>query len=640
MTDIENIEEITLNFYKKHIYNEEEGYSDILLKELDGDLKYSDERDSHFYWDDTQKLWIEYVKHQTMIGVLNEKMRPVVKMVENDIINRLNDLKKQLEEIDDRKEKEFDKKIKDFIEKIKDEEDKDEKNEIKQKIEEIKKEKKEIKEDRKEQIIKLEEDIKKIEGRGGELSIFNHVKKTLQRTRTYDNVIRFLNKKILDKNIFDLIDCSQKNLLPIMNGKIIDLQTLKVRDRVKSDLFSIECKVNFLGKKFESEHGKKFISSIFNNNDEQTEYFQMLSGYFLTGETDAKLFSIMLGTEGYNGKSKYINIMCRILGKEVFSKPVHKSVIFETRSTTCHDTYECALLKSRFAYFSEASNDFVIKTDIVKKHSGGDASELRNINKSAGSKSKTFNYKLLIATNTLFDFKEQTENSKALMKRLQYIPLLVSFVDDPKKVDNKKEGFFYEQSEPEWADKLETDQSYLDDFFTYICKGAYKWYNQTNDNGTRKYSIDQPKAMINAKDVFMGSIDPYKNFYLNYECDPSNKKLKILRSILCKSAEKYSDENGIEFKKKHFLQDIPNRGFECKQETDNKSDFHGQIMVLGLREKQTKEEEKKIDIKGNKFKEIKNTDEIREPEVKKKKSVKKEESDSEEDEPKKKTTKK
>lgn len=564
-----------LEYYNAEIYNGEVGLTNITFKLFNGNLKYIHQKETLYYlWNDTTLLWENYMKKDALLHPISSLLQPLIKYLLLNPTKKINKINKKLLT------------LKKNLNKTK---DKNEKIDIKNEIEDVK-----------ELLKNMEKDLNKL----------LNIQKNINSKSTLENVLRLLTKKIIDKDFMKNLNSIHKNLLPIMEGLVIDFKTLETRKRTKEDLFSYECKVNFLKNKddkpFKSIHGKRFIYSMFNNDKESAEYFRKLSGYFLTGETEAKLFTVLLGTQGNNSKSSYINIMSKILG-DIFSGSCIKSAIFETRSEAVHNADEIPLLKKRFVHYSETTGSNVIKADTVKKVSGGDGVDIRDCGKGSDGSTKFFNYKLLIATNTIFDFKEKTENIEALMKRLHYIPLLVSFHESPEDVQNKKKGYFYEKADPDFITNLENNQDYIDDFFTYIAQGAHKWYNQINkETEKRIIEIKQPAKIIEAKNIFMKALDKTANFLsLDFDTDIGNKKYYCLRSSMANHYKNYCEDEGIPFKKSDFFKELTKAGYVFDQGSgfskDHKNyDYNGQMLVYGIRYKLTEEDKKEIALNNKK----------------------------------------
>ena len=80
-------------------------------------------------------------------------------------------------------------------------------------------------------------------------------------------------------------------LLPIQNGKVINLKTLEVRERTQKDMFTFECNVSLTN---ETPNADKFFEDIMPNIEDR-EYLRKCLGYIITGKSTQDVFSY--GTE-------------------------------------------------------------------------------------------------------------------------------------------------------------------------------------------------------------------------------------------------------------------------------------------------------------------------------------------------------
>ena len=269
----------------------------------------------------------------------------------------------------------------------------------------------------------------------------NKVKLRLEGTSIYKDIIVLFKKKCFNNNFSDDLDYKNKNLLPILNGLVIELNTLETRERTKEDLFTVECPVNFLGKNFKSIYAEKFFKSLFKDDKDniKTKYLQMLFGYCLSGEISSKLFISLLGQAGYNGKSTLFSLMKKIL-TSTFCSSVNKNVIFKQKNETSHESSLMSIMKIRCAYFSETDEDNILNTSLIKQITGGDPIKCREIYKKEGDE-HMFLTKLIIGTNTIYSVSKKDSanpDHTALMKRNHYIALKVSFIENHKKEIEKK----------------------------------------------------------------------------------------------------------------------------------------------------------------------------------------------------------
>ena len=158
------------------------------------------------------------------------------------------------------------------------------------------------------------------------------------------------------------------NELPIKGGKIIDLKTLKVRGRYRTDFFSFELDVDYL-KNDKLEHANKFFSEVMGKDEESIKFLQKILGYSMTGETDLRSFFIFWG-KGSNGKS-VINEFMRLILKSMYTS-VDKRVFLKSNRTESHTEFLMPLLTARFGGLSEVDKEETINENLIKKLTGND----------------------------------------------------------------------------------------------------------------------------------------------------------------------------------------------------------------------------------------------------------------------------
>jgi len=112
--------------------------------------------------------------------------------------------------------------------------------------------------------------------------------KILKKARTHkhaDSVWRLARADLIDKDFQKKMN-SIPNLLPLTKGQVIDLKTLEVRLRRKTEYFDFELPYYLL--KTPLKNANKFFGEIMNNDSDAMNYLQTVLGYCLTGETDLR----------------------------------------------------------------------------------------------------------------------------------------------------------------------------------------------------------------------------------------------------------------------------------------------------------------------------------------------------------------
>jgi len=365
--------------------------------------------------------------------------------------------------------------------------------------------------------------------------------------------------KIIDKDFRGKLN-KNPDLLPIMNGKLINLKTGEIRDRKRSDYFSFECSVDYL-KDDKLKHAKKFISDICGGDKKYAKYLTKYLGYCLTGQISDRGFAQFFGV-GKNGKSKLVDMMQLILGRNKFFASLSNQVFVKSNSSkNGASPHLLPLQYARMAVYAESGEGDHLNVSVVNAISGGDEIVARDLYKSEVrfySQSK-----LAIMTNHPLKFNA---SDKAILDRLRHFPFLQNFV-------NKKKGEDLEANEKLADDKFieEMRTKYLNEFFTLLVKkGSMKWYK-------KKSFAKKPKVAQEALKEYIGDLD-YIQQFIDECCDVGEDK-KFKKSLFNKE---FSDW----FKTNNF-KSMPNVGaymkkkFKLKQGTETSGD-KGIISYVGV----------------------------------------------------------
>ena len=266
-----------------------------------------------------------------------------------------------------------------------------------------------------------------------------------------DNICKAIGGYSIDKDFESKVINKSKHELPLKNGKIINFKTKEVRDRMRDDYWSFECPVEY-DPELDTTCVNTFFNSITCNDKDLKNYFQMLCGYLMTGETGDRSIHILFG-EGCNGKSSLINIIQNILGNFYTGL----SDDFNVKKTSKGATPELmALMFARCATLPESDKKEILNSKKIKTVTGDDAITARHL----FGHQTTFKTqsKLLWATN----HKPKIDvEDKAILDRIKLIPFNARF-------EKTKENTAYIKD-------LQTNK--LNEFFNWFCVGAYTWYN-------------------------------------------------------------------------------------------------------------------------------------------------------------------
>jgi P4 family phage/plasmid primase-like protien len=266
-----------------------------------------------------------------------------------------------------------------------------------------------------------------------------------------NNITKALAGHIIDKEFETKVINRSKHELPIKDGKIINLKTLDIRDRIFTDYWSFECNASFLGEKSDLSCVEKFFNDICCDSKDLVDYHRRLWGYLLTGEISDRSLHIFWGN-GCNGKSSIVNIFSNIVGD--FSTSLSEDVMLKKTSRGANPEL-MPLLTARLGVLPESDKKEELNSKRVKTITGDDNITARHLFGHLVS-FKT-QCKPIWATN----FKPKINvDDQAILDRLKLIPFLGRF----------------EKNQQNTAYINDLQENHLDEFFTWFCSGAYDWY--------------------------------------------------------------------------------------------------------------------------------------------------------------------
>jgi len=320
-------------------------------------------------------------------------------------------------------------------------------------------------------------------------------------------------------------------ILPIKNGKAINLKTLEIRDRTINDYFSYELDVNYISKK--TKHADKFFRELMKDDLEKMKVVQMMLGYSITSNIDAKCYFILLGG-GDNGKSALMRVVQTIF-KPLFTV-LQKSLLFEENKMKSElGPYLAILAGKRFGIYNEPSSNLEMNEAVVKSITGGDEIVAKRLYQDPFT--FTPKIKMWILTNKFIKFDVA---SQAMVQRTKIISMDAEFSDKPTKGQYKKD--------PQFIEDLQT--TYRDEVFSFIANGAYMYYKRKQIRekpgcGGSPFGEDECTSMINYTNKYIDDSDNVKAF-LNDRCIiDETSKCKIMPKELFIAFTDYCLEHDI-----------------------------------------------------------------------------------------------
>jgi P4 family phage/plasmid primase-like protien len=256
----------------------------------------------------------------------------------------------------------------------------------------------------------------------------------LQKLSDNSKILKSIRNFIYDKRFLNEID-QLKNHLSLKNG-ILNLKTGIIRPALPKDLITKRLQIEYNPEADSSEFDvfiKDILSDKNGHRQELYEYFRWLVGYMIQGDPKHKLFIILYGPHGNNGKSIFCDILNVIL--EFYATPMDYSIIFQTPLKTAGSASP-EVMQMKYAHIGITTDTpkLAILNDVqVKQFTGGDRITGRELYKNQCS--FTPHFVPIVASNHRFRINPEP----ALKRRTIVIPFELSFVQTPQK-DYEKQG--------------------------------------------------------------------------------------------------------------------------------------------------------------------------------------------------------
>ena len=338
------------------------------------------------------------------------------------------------------------------------------------------------------------------------------------------NILGFVKPKISDPEFSNIKDINT-SFLACKNG-MVDLCTGELRAAIPDDNITKTLDTSY-DINADSEMFDRFIKEITSNitgeNKELYTYFKWLLGYALHGDPTKKLFIILYGPYGFNGKSLVMNTIKDVLGG--LAVTMDKSVILDgpQKSAGSHSSELMALQYARYAILNDTGKNPVINDGNVKQFTGvTDTLSGREI--FGKQKEMKPRFVPFISTNNEI---QMNLTDRAMYERLIVIPFVLSFTNTPVK-DYEK------QVDEELPEKLKRNK-----------EGTLKWlihagvfYHQNKD-----YTV--PECVKLEKEKYNKKVNAYLNFIdVNFSRKPD---AAIFKTEFFELYKLYCKDNGIKY---------------------------------------------------------------------------------------------
>jgi P4 family phage/plasmid primase-like protien len=310
------------------------------------------------------------------------------------------------------------------------------------------------------------------------------------------------SKPVLRDDAFFKIKDTHPHFLACQNG-MVDLVSGEIRDYVLEDNVTKTLEVDY-NENADSSLFDNFIKEITSSEKgEQPELYNYLKwclGYALQGRPTKKLFIILYGPHGYNGKSLLLNTISSILGD--YSTTMNSSVVLEggQRSAGGASPDLCQLENKRLGILSDTSEGAVINDGQIKQLTGiTDLINTRELYENQREFRPIF--VPIICTNN--PIKINLSDS-AMYNRLILFPFVLSFVSNPSKS--------YERlGDDDLAYKFDSDK-----------EGVLKWLIEASLYYNRNLDMNPPECLTIAKDLYNEAVNP-RIAFINSTFDKDTK---------------------------------------------------------------------------------------------------------------------
>lgn len=170
------------------------------------------------------------------------------------------------------------------------------------------------------------------------------------------------------------------NIIPVREGKIVNLTTGEVNERTHEHYFTeeLDAVVGYSGKQVMLYVSQMMLEDDEGNTQERTKFLQRLIGYAFTGTAKEKILAVLIG-DGDNGKSMLsegLKALCRFMVKSTC-----RSVLLgNSRPTSGPSPDVHALRGARVAITPEVNQQDHINEDTMKRLTGRDTISSRTLN--------------------------------------------------------------------------------------------------------------------------------------------------------------------------------------------------------------------------------------------------------------------
>jgi len=339
------------------------------------------------------------------------------------------------------------------------------------------------------------------------------------------NVLNFFKPLIRDVDFLKIKNV-HPHMLSCKNG-MVDLLTGELRCSRPDDNITKSLEIVY-DENADYTHFDNFIKQITSDEEgevpELYDFFKWCIGYSIQGNPKKKLFLILYGPHGFNGKSLVMNTIKDVL--EYYATSMDNSVVLDNgskKTAGSHSTELMQLENCRIGLLSDTKEDANIDDGRMKQLTGiTDKISAREI----FGKQKEFTPTFVPFISTNYPIQVNLSD-QAMYERLILFPFVLSFVDNPTKK-------YERMSDSSLADKFKNNK-----------EGVLKWIVDASIYYNNNQNKQPPEVIIQAKDKYNKQVNTYIDFIdTTFDITESNDDI-VNKSELIELYKTYMFKNGM-----------------------------------------------------------------------------------------------
>jgi putative DNA primase/helicase len=366
--------------------------------------------------------------------------------------------------------------------------------------------------------------------------------------RGVKNVMAIAGPLLMDETFEQRLD-SNRHLIGIKGGSVVDLRTGKKRQRVAEDMVHNELDVAYDGGVMtaaaatNAEWMHRIVQKIMGGDEAMARFLQILLGYGITGEVREEVFPVWTGS-GRNGKGLLTQALQQLLG--AYYKEMNCAIISDSRVCSNIDAERAKLIGARLAVFNELKNGEKLKTNEVQLLTGGDGFPAKALYKDPVTVMPR--HLVILITNYM---PEMSDVITAMVERLLIIEFPVTFRD---LIPGERETETLRQCDRTMKERLKAPEG-QSALFAWLVEGAVAWYG-----GTEGLKAIAPKKVTEFTRQYLAEQDGVQAF-LAENCEFAEDFRESSVALFHRYREESGENNDRE---KWFHRQMKSKGFMKK----------------------------------------------------------------------------